>query len=184
MAIQYPPRWSEATPMATVHAREPGAMWTWKGGGGMAVFVFGTRLLSSTIHSCTHTGAYKQIQAYLRPPRHMHLIWTTARALALGYMNIYTLPNTCCNKGCRKYPIISSVQIWRVCVFFPPNAQWTYWFFFPLNCPEAFAYCIFSSSPVCIQVHCYYGFWEWFQRWWSTLEICFSAQFFRAHFPC
>lgn len=39
MAIQYPPRWSEATPMATVHAREPGAMWTWGEGGGLWLFL-------------------------------------------------------------------------------------------------------------------------------------------------
>lgn len=53
VAVQYPPRWSEATPVATVHASKPRAMW--KGGCGgwevaMAVFVFG-----SGIHSCTCT---------------------------------------------------------------------------------------------------------------------------------
>lgn len=61
--IQYPPRWSEATPVATVHAREPSAMWKWRegkgeGGVAVAVFVFGTRLLSSSVHSCTHTHAH------------------------------------------------------------------------------------------------------------------------------
>lgn len=50
VAVQYPPRWSEATPVATVHASEHRAMW--KRGGGIAVVVF---VFGSGIHSYTYT---------------------------------------------------------------------------------------------------------------------------------
>lgn len=58
MAIQYPPRWSKATPVATVHAREPSAMWKWReGGGGRGCFCLwhpSAQLKRSFLHTHTH----------------------------------------------------------------------------------------------------------------------------------
>jgi len=64
-AIQYPPRWSEATPVATIYAREPSAMWKWRerlAGGSVTVFCFWhshAYLFHSFLHTDTHRGAYK-----------------------------------------------------------------------------------------------------------------------------
>lgn len=73
MAIQYPPRWSEATPMATVRAREPGAMWTWKereGWGVLWLFLSLALVCSAQpfipahiqIHTHTHTHTHSGLQ--------------------------------------------------------------------------------------------------------------------------
>lgn len=65
MAIQYPPRWSKATPVATVHAREPSAMWKWReGGGGRGCFCLwhpSAQLKRSFLH--THTDTQRGLRA-------------------------------------------------------------------------------------------------------------------------
>lgn len=77
VAIQYPPRWSEATPMAAAHARKRRAMWKRReggkrermgwGGGGQWLFLSLAPVCSAQpfipAHAQTRGRAYEQTQA-------------------------------------------------------------------------------------------------------------------------
>lgn len=102
MAIQYPPRWSKATPVATIHAREPSAMWKWREGGrGLWLFLSLAPVCSAQAfipaHAQTHTGAYEQTQTCTCPYSTTHTLYnshTQRRRDILHKHHAHTLLNT------------------------------------------------------------------------------------------
>lgn len=120
------------------------------------------------MHTDAHTGAYKDIHTHLHAYAHTHLMHRDKRgktswAQALMHMDnthTHTLANTGTlavmkpeENGTMSYYFQCS-NLERMCFFFPRMHN-EHIDFFPLNCLEAFAYCLSSSSPVHIEMHCF-----------------------------
>lgn len=144
----------------------------------MAVFVFGTRLLSSSVHSCTCTDTQRGLRA--NADMHMSILTNTHRhstnhetqrkgdILDKHCAHTHTLHMLAVMKpeenGKISYSFLCS-HLERVsffcCVFSHCNEHIYY---LPFKSLETFACCVLSTGPVHIEMYSFRGFWNKFER--------------------